>query len=370
MGTHALSESPRLTQEPAGARQSPVSAGLCYPVPQGSDNPVCTMRAPQSLLDATNSVATGDARSVANEVDRILQVSFGANSFDRELLHDTFTLVDDLFAGRHAGYLVCDMPYHDLRHSLETALVMARLEAGCRQDTPVDFGALNPEYGLLGVLLALLHDVGYLRKATEAAMCGPQLTFEHEKRSVEFAEAYLRTTSLAGHAACASLIYATRLATDLAGLFAGHEEAAVVLGRMLGSADLLSQVSDRFYVERCYYHLYPELVLGRGDRTTLADGREEILYRDAFDLVRKSRQFYDRVIAKRLNEDFNQVTRFLAVHFDGADPYAEAVRDNLDRLARITAEGGLSLLHDEPPTTTRNLEAIYHASHPHAFPGL
>ena len=41
-----------------------------------------------------------------------------------------------------------------------------------------------------------------------------------------------------------------------------RDAGAAMLGRMLGSADLLGQVADRFYLERCYYHLYPELVLG------------------------------------------------------------------------------------------------------------
>jgi hypothetical protein len=326
------------------------------------------MHARQTLHDPTKVIVTGVARSVAEATDRILQACFGAGNFDRDLLHRSFTLVDDLFEGRHAGYLACDMPYHDLRHSLETALVMTRLVAGWMTDPPADAGVLTPEYGLLGVVLALLHDVGYLRKESEAALCGPQLLRDHEARSVEFAAQYLETTSLARHATRASLILATDLSTDLARLFAAHDSAAVTLGRMLGSADLLSQISDRDYLERCYYHLYPELVLGGGDRTCLPDGREQRLYRDAFDLVRKTRQFYDLIVAKRLSEDFGQVTRLLAVHFGGTDPYAAAIQDNLGRLARMTAEGGIDLLQDEPPTTTHNLAAVYHAPRPHRTP--
>ena len=131
---------------------------------------------------------------------------------------------------------------------------------------------------------------------------------------------------------------------------------------MLGSADLLSQLSDRSYPERCYYHLYPELVLGGGDRVRTPDGQEQLLYRDAFDLLSKTPKFYENIVCKRLDQEFQQIARHLAVHFAGTDPYADAIRCNLDRFARIVAEGPSGLLQHEPFTTTRNLAAIYHAS--------
>ena len=82
---------------------------------------------------------------------------------------------------------------------------------------------------------------------------------------------------------------------------------------MLGSADLLSQIADRFYLERCYYHLHPELVLAGLDRKRLPDGREELLYRDAFDLVAKTRDFCEHMIAKRLRGVFGGVAHGLPV---------------------------------------------------------
>ena len=319
------------------------------------------MHAPQSLLDPTNAVSLGDDHAVAGAVDRILEDCFGVGSFDGELLHASFALVGRLFAGEHPGYLVCDMPYHDLRHSLDTALVMARLIAGYQGAHGVSSDALKPDHGLLGVLLGLLHDTGYIRKTSEAALCGPQLTADHETRSAEFAGSYLRTTSLAHHAALAPLILATQLRSNLDRLFTGFDRPAIILGQMLGSADLISQISDRSYPERCYYHLYPELVLAGGDRVRTPDGREQLLYRDAFDLVSKTPRFYENVVCKRLDQDFRQVARYLAVHFAGADPYAEAIQRNLDRFARMVADGPSGLVRREPLTTTTNLAAIYHA---------
>jgi len=302
--------------------------------------------------------------------NRILERCFGAGSFDRELLSASFTHVGRLFAGECPGYLACDMPYHDLRHSLGTALIMARLVDGYQSEQRNSPGAFSADYGLLGVLLGLLHDTGYIRRASEGMLCGPQLAAEHESRSVEFAASYLRTTSLASHGALTSLIMATRLSQDLKQLFARHEPPAITLGQMLGSADLLSQISDRCYLERCYYHLYPELVLGGCDRVRTPDGREQMLYRDAFDLLSKTPRFYENVVRKRLNEDFQQVTRYLAAHFSGADPYAAAIKRNLDRAARIVAERQSSLLGAEPMTTTHDLAPIYRARPPPPADGL
>jgi hypothetical protein len=321
---------------------------------------VSSVDARRSLLDATNTISIGDDQAVADATDRILERCFGVGSFDGELLHASFALVGRLFAGEHPGYLACDMPYHDLRHSLDTALVMARLIAGYQSEQGVSPSALTPEHGLLGVLLGLLHDTGYIRKISEAALCGPQLIAEHESRSVEFARGHLETTSLANHAALVPLIFVTQLGCDIDQLFSAYDRPAILLGQMLGSADLLSQMSDRWYLERCYYHLYPELVLGGGDRVRTPDGQERLLYRDAFDLLSKTPRFYENIVCKRLDQDFQQVARYLAVHFAGTDPYAEAIQRNLERCARLVA-GGLAGPLPEPITTTRKLAAIYHA---------
>ncbi len=319
------------------------------------------MRAPKPLLDVTGTVSVGEAAAVADAADRLLEEAFGAGTYDRELLRAGFTLAGRLFAGEYPGYLACDMPYHDLRHTLDTALVMARLVAGYQRAQRDAASALTPEHGLVGVLLAVLHDTGYLRRSSEAALCGAQLATGHEARSVEFAGRYLRTTSLAGHAALAPLILATWLGQDIGALLAGRDAAAVVLGRMLGTADLLSQISDRDYLERCYYHLYPELCLGGCDRVRTPDGGELLLYRDALDLVRKTPAFYDNVVRPRLDDAFRRVARHLAAPASGADPYASATRRNLERAARIAADGTARLLRQEPVTTTHDLAPAYRA---------
>lgn len=317
------------------------------------------MRAPLPLRDATNTISIGDPDAVADAIDHVLSQRFGGDGYDRDLLHAAFADVGRLFRGEYPGYLACDMPYHDLRHSLDTALLMARLIDGYQIEHIGRENALGPEFAVLGVLLALFHDTGLIRKTREADRAGPEFMSTHEERGIDFAEEYLRGTSLAAHSPLALLIDATRLMADLTMLFSGHRIPIVALGHMLGTADLLSQVSDRYYVERCFFHLYPEFVLGGNDRIRHADGSETVLFSDAFDLLRKTPAFYEHVVQRRLQENFENAYRYLAVHFGDADPYLPAVARNTERLARVLDDGGFSLLRRVPVTTTTNLHPLY-----------
>jgi len=312
-----------------------------------------------ALRDVTGTVPLDEAVAVAEAVDGILARGYGAASYDRALLRACFAFVERLFAGAHPGYLACDMPYHDLRHSLDAALAMARLVDGYRRQGGTTAAALTAEFGLVAVLLALLHDTGFLRTTTEASLRGPELGATHESRSAALAADYLRTTALAPHAQLASLIMATRVATAPGTLLAGRDDTAIAIGRMLGSADLLCQIADRCYLERCYHHLYPELVIGGGDRVVTADGGQKILFRDARDLVAHTPGFYANVARPRLERDFGNVARHLAAHFGGDDPYARSTRDNLERCAAIVGDDRWDLLDGPPMTTTRELDPRY-----------
>ena len=75
--------------------------------------------------------------------------------FDQVLLRAGFIDIEDIFWGRFAGYLPCDTPYHDLRHSMSTALAMTRMVDGYEVRHGGDQPALGPGLASLGVLLAL-----------------------------------------------------------------------------------------------------------------------------------------------------------------------------------------------------------------------
>jgi hypothetical protein len=306
-----------------------------------------------ALTDVTGTVPLDDAESVAAACERVL--SRTGEDWDRDLLHASFAFAGDLFAGRHPGYLACDMPYHDLRHSLDAALIMARLVDGCRAGGDADGLALDGESRLAGVLLALLHDTGFLRRRDEAGMRGPELGTSHEARSAALAQTYFASTSLARHAGLAAMIEATRIAMRPQELFRGQPPSHVAIGRLLGSADLICQLADPRYLERCYHHLYPELVIGAERAGTPPP------FRNARELLAGTVAFHDNLVRPRLERDFAHAARFLARHFGGADPYATSIRANLERCDRIVNEGRWDLLGPPPPTTTRTLDAAYPA---------
>ena len=100
--------------------------------------------------------------------------------FDEDLVRQGFIDLEDIFWGRYPGLLPCDTPYHDLRHSMSTALAMARMVDGYEAVHGSDGHALRSDLATLGVLLALFHDVGFIRRLSEAGINGACLIREHE----------------------------------------------------------------------------------------------------------------------------------------------------------------------------------------------
>ena len=78
---------------------------------------------------------------------------------------------------------------------------------------------------------------------------------------------------------------ATRMASSPAALLDSRTGPAVTIGRVLGSADLLCQLADPRYLERCYHHLYAETVLGASDAARGPDGRHRFVVEDARAMV-------------------------------------------------------------------------------------
>jgi hypothetical protein len=103
------------------------------------------------------------------------------------------------------------------------------------------------------------------------------------------------------------------------------------LGFFVGSADLLAQIADRYYLEKL-------LLLFEEFQEAKLPG-----YDSAFDLLLKTRTFYQVVARKRLDDEFNGVDRYMYHYFKGRwnvdkDLYHEAIERNLTYLDKILAE--------------------------------
>ncbi len=119
-----------------------------------------------------------------------------------------------------------------------------------------------------------------------------------------------------------------------------------LLGSLLGSADIIAQMSDRCYLEKCRDRLYPEFVAGGIARKRTEEG-EEVVFASGDDLLRKTPMFYQNA-ARRLDVELGGAYQFAQTHFGGANLYMEAVKQNI-RFVEKNAESGELKLRRQPP---------------------
>jgi hypothetical protein len=303
------------------------------------------------LYDANQSDVTGTVNmaspgAVADAICGILVRRHG--DFDEVILRAGFIDIEDIFWGRYPGLLPCDTPYHDLRHSMSTALAMARMLDGHRALHGGDGSALGTDLATLGVLLALFHDVGFIRRLSEAGIAGACLIHEHEQRSVDFMRGYLAAGPYARYAELAELIHTTNFSRTADQTLSHHSPDVVALGQMLGTSDLISQISGRFYLERCHHFLFQEFVAAGADRMVDDQGNTVILYPTPADLLRKTPYFYDHLVKPRLEGEFDHAYRYIAAHFEGDDPYARGIQRNLDFLRDMIGRSDFSRMKRKP----------------------
>ena len=120
------------------------------------------------------------------------------------------------------------------------------------------------------------------------------------------------------------------------------------LGHLLGTADLIAQMADRCYLEKCRDRLFPEFVLG-GIAIAEDDDGTIVRYRSGKDLLEKTLGFYERSARDRLERSFNRAYRYLETYFEGENLYVVFVKRNLDYLAQIISTGRWDELRRRPP---------------------
>ncbi len=299
------------------------------------------------LLDVAEQANLASPDSVRTVIENIFDCRFGAG-WPRRILGAAFDDVTAAYSGDFPGVLACDTPYHDLRHTLDAALTMARMLDGYEGSALREGSPHGAELCLVGVLLALFHDIGFLRREGEEGLSGAQLVRIHESRGIEFATAFFQRNGFSRYAELPSLILATAFREDLDSFFSTRPASEVALACMLGSADVLSQLADRCYLERCRDFLYHEFVLGGLDRVTNSDGTECLLYASAEELLRKTPWFFESVIMKRLEHDLRGAYRYLDDHFGGQNPYVRAMFANIEFLKQIVASEDFSRLRRQP----------------------
>jgi len=269
--------------------------------------------------DVANRVNVESAAEVRDAVLAIFGTRYPGAGFGAEFsaLGRAFDDLKSLFEGRYPGYLACDTLYHDIRHTLDMTLAMARLIDGYdRVCAPAD--RMGPRRAALGVLVALLHDSGYLKRSSEAEVeNGAIFTKVHVSRSADFLTRYLPTIGFGAEAALAGrLVHFTGYEMEVEDIPVDDPRDRMI-GCMVGTADLVGQMSDRMYLEKVHSFLYEEFVWGKIARETTPDGREVVRYSSADDLIIKTPGFYEYVARARIDKKLGAVDRYAEVHFGG-----------------------------------------------------
>ena len=292
--------------------------------------------------DVTNRVDVEDPRQVRDAVLALFGARFpGADFAPLSRAFDDFAA---LFEGAYPGYLACDTLYHDIRHTLDMTLAMARRIDGHERSCAAG-ERLGARRATLGMLVALLHDTGYLKRSSESQVeNGAVFTKVHVSRSADFVTGYLPRIGFAAEApVAAQLVHFTGYEMEIEDIRV-DEPKDRLLGCMVGTADLLGQMSDRMYLEKCREFLYREFVVGSVARETLPDGKEVVRYASPEDLVLKTPGFYEYVARARIDRKLGGVDRYAAAHFDGQNLYQSEIDRNMDFLRETIETADFSRL--------------------------
>ncbi|MBE9561209.1 MAG: hypothetical protein IMF15_10500 [Proteobacteria bacterium] len=324
------------------------------------------MRDRRSTYDITDDVQLTYVDSVREAVCTIFRSAF--NQFNEAALKQAFEDCERLFEGDYSTFLPCDTLYHDKQHSMDMTLALARLINGHERSVAKE-KRLGAERAVIAIITALYHDSGYMRHEHDHRhFNGAEYTPVHVSRSADFLKRYLHKVNLGEYSQlAANMVHYTgyEIAPDHIRL---PDEKWHLIGQMLGTADLLAQMSDRCYLEKCRDRLYPEFVLGGMTVKIDEHGNETVLYESGEDLLKKTPAFYEIEVENRLNNLFNKVYAYEIAHFEGEKHYINGLGRNQSRLKNVLKTDDFSLLRRRPPENygTKNFPGLeaYLNQHP------
>lgn len=272
-----------------------------------------------TLIRPIEASESSRAWNLAVEVVRSIELGF-----DFSLVETVFADVVRLFRGEYPGYQKIRTPYHDLNHTLDVFVCAVRLMHGAR----VSGHALSGEGITCGLVAVLFHDIGYAQETDDDGGTGAKYTPVHVQRGVDFMERYFAGKGVSADFvhAVGSIMRATDHRRGLGDITFPNEQTALV-GRLVGTADLVGQMADRQYLEKLLFLYFEFREAGIGD------------YRSMQELLLHTSDFY-QLTRQRLDHEFDGVYRLLSSHFKAychveRNFYMESVAKNIDYLNQI-----------------------------------
>jgi len=303
----------------------------------------------RSDFDVTDSVQVSSPPAVLAAVEALFRPTWPQLS--TQPLVRAFEHFERLFAGEVAGFHGVDTVYHDRQHTLDITLALARLLVGYERQHEAEAQRLGGARATVGVLTGLFHDVGYLRRSDDRdSRNGAEFTRTHVSRGARFLEEYLPVLGFADWVPVATqIIHFTGYEVPFARIEERVAEPRdIMVGHLLGTADMIAQIADRCYLEKCRDRLYAEFVLG-GVALPFSEGNPQVKYASGLDLLRQTPDFIADVRAQRLERDFRCAYRYLEILYGGGNPYIEAIDRNVEYLRQILRSESWQLLRRRPP---------------------
>jgi hypothetical protein len=317
--------------------------------------PSVTSRFRRNDFDVTNTVQVSSTESVRAAVLALFQSEWPA--IDAQRIVCTFDTLDALFAGRLPGFHGLDTVYHDRQHTLDVTLAAARLLVGYERSLPAE-DRLGADRALMGLVTAAFHDAGYVREISDTEPNGARYTSSHVSRSARLIGRFLLSIGMPDWAPIAmEIVHYTGYERPFKDIEAPDPRDHQV-GHLVGTADLIAQMADRCYLEKCRDRLYPEFVLAGVATGRSKDGTVNTRYGSGLDLLRKTPAFVEAMRRDRLDGSFQGAYRFLEPLFDGRNPYIETIDQHMIYLRKVLRSGDFSLLRRNPPVFTRDPDPL------------
>ena len=302
----------------------------------------------RSDFDVTNTVQVSSPRAVLEAVTALYRPTWPGVSL--EPIERAFEHFERLFAGEVPGFHGVDTVYHDRQHTLDITLALARLIVGYERQAS-DAARLGSARAIVGLVTGLFHDVGYLRRTDEReSRNGAEFTRVHVSRGARFLEEYLPVLGFAAWVPMASeIIHFTGYEVPFPQIESHLADPRdVLVGHLVGTADMIAQIADRCYLEKCRDRLYAEFVLG-GVALPFSGGYRQVKYASGLDLLRQTPEFIEETRRNRLDRDFGSAYRYLEILFNGRNPYIESIDRNVEFLRQVLRSENWQLLRRRPP---------------------
>jgi hypothetical protein len=277
-------------------------------------------------------VDTKDPVAVEKEVQTAYLAMFPKG--DPKFVPTALVWIKDCFAGRYKDYQPSDARYHDLEHTLQGTLCMARLLHGrhLADATPV----VTQSAHQLGLLAILFHDTGYLKKQGDNGGTGAKYTLTHVARSVQFAGEFLEEKGLPVKdiLSVQNMIRCTGVNVDLSRI-PFQNELEQTVGFALGTADLLGQMAAEDYVEKL-----PTLFAEFDESVRFYEGKMALTetFSSAKDLLRKTPDFWRKYVFPKIKNEFWGLHRFLNQPYpSGPNDYVQRIEANIAKVEQKLA---------------------------------